>query len=86
MGQGAPSTACACNVEEGIQNFSTRIMSRPTAWLGYGNQWIEEGPLSLCEVAGVRQPWIHPRSLPHLLTSSSSSGDFLDTLLDVRRL
>ena len=73
MGQGSPLASSSVQVQNGIDHFAHLGASGASSWLGGRNQWLEDPPLVLADIAGVASSHHLPTSsLPFFLFSSSS--------------
>src|SRR6266699_2466507 len=64
MRQGTPLTACPIQVQNGIDHFSDVGGSWVSAWLGGGDERLEDGPFLLGQITGVTES-IHCSTSSH---------------------
>ena len=88
MGQQPPGATAAQHLEDGIHNLSSFPADRAAAWLGRGDQWGEDRPFSVGQIAAVVPPF-HQWSPPCLqakirsdvlLSAAARCGPFSDSL------
>ena len=84
VGQHPPGAPSAQHVADGVDDLPTRVGDRSAARFGRWQQWFQQLPFSVAEVAGIgwsfHAPTLRPTPLSRLYTSTPIST-FLDTLL-----
>ena len=85
VGQHPPGAPSAQHVADGVDDLPTRVGDGSAARFGRWQQWFQQLPFSVAEVAGIgwsfHAPTLRPTPLSRLDTSTPIST-FLDTLLD----
>ena len=64
-GQHAPRATAAHKVEDGVDHFASINNARASARLGWRNQWRDDLPLFVAEVAGIAWSFHGASLLPH---------------------
>ncbi len=73
--QHAPRAAASIQVEDGVDHFTNVDFTRPTARLRRGNQWLDDRPLRIGQITGIRRP-CHLLSIGSQQTSHTLSKAF----------
>ena len=74
MGQQTPRTVTAQNIENRIQELPHRMHPRPATRLGFGQMWLENGPLSIGDICRI---WLSIHS-PYKRTMVGAMHHFSD--------
>ena len=79
MGQHAPGTATAQQLEDRVQDFALGIGLGPPSRFRFGHERLYQAPFFIAEISRIRLSQVHARDHTR---SCSIMGNFLDTLLD----
>ena len=61
LGQHAPLAAGAVEIEDRVENHSPGVLDGASSGFRLGNEWLEDVPFVVCEVAIIRLRWVHPK-------------------------
>ena len=64
MGEHPPGAAGAQHVTDGVYDLAPRILDRTPTRFGWGQQWLQQPPLSITEVAGISRSFHVPTLRP----------------------
>lgn len=61
LGQHAPLTAGAVEIEDGVEDVSAWVLNRSPGGFGPGKERLKKLPFKIGEVAGIGLGWVHPK-------------------------
>ena len=59
--QHTPLTAASIDVEDRVEDHSSGVADGSPARLGLGNEWLEDVPFVVGQIAGIGLGWVHPK-------------------------
>lgn len=61
LGQHAPLAATSIHEEDGVEDFSPAVLDGSSADLGLWNQWLDDVPFLVAEIARIGLGCVHPK-------------------------